>query len=186
MTTTTNYGFPKPVITDRVADGWDAIADLADAVDTTMLTKASKTGAETLTNKTLTSPVINRGAWTAFTLTTGGSSGITLGNATQSCAYRLVDDKTLEVRIALVAGTTTTITATVVLGPLPYAVLGSDQMGSAWWYRSTAIQRAGISSYSGTQMVRAVLAADGYYNNTTGSGVSAGDIFRAAAVLELA
>jgi len=33
MTTTANRGYPKPAATDPVASGWDAIADLADAVD---------------------------------------------------------------------------------------------------------------------------------------------------------
>ena len=33
MTTTANRGYPKPAATDPVASGWDAIGDLADAVD---------------------------------------------------------------------------------------------------------------------------------------------------------
>ena len=36
MGTTTNYGWPTPVATDYVTDGWDAIKDLGDAIDTTV------------------------------------------------------------------------------------------------------------------------------------------------------
>lgn len=36
MTTTTPLGLPKPEITDPLANGWDAIADLADAIDARM------------------------------------------------------------------------------------------------------------------------------------------------------
>ena len=35
-TTTDVYGWPKPVNTDRVTDGWDAIADLAEAIEDTV------------------------------------------------------------------------------------------------------------------------------------------------------
>jgi hypothetical protein len=35
MGTTTNYGWPTPVATDLVKDGWEAIKDLGDAIDTT-------------------------------------------------------------------------------------------------------------------------------------------------------
>lgn len=41
-TTTANLALPKPEITDRVADGWDAIADLADALDTYLAARASR------------------------------------------------------------------------------------------------------------------------------------------------
>lgn len=39
---TTNLALPKPQITDRVADGWDAIADLADALDAYLAGRAAK------------------------------------------------------------------------------------------------------------------------------------------------
>lgn len=45
MATTTNYGWPTPVSTDYVTDGWDAIKDLGDAIDTTLLTVQVPTGA---------------------------------------------------------------------------------------------------------------------------------------------
>lgn len=39
---TANLALPKPQITDRVADGWDAIADLADALDVYLAGRVSK------------------------------------------------------------------------------------------------------------------------------------------------
>jgi hypothetical protein len=36
MGTTTNNGWPTPVATDLVKDGWEAIKDLGDAIDTTL------------------------------------------------------------------------------------------------------------------------------------------------------
>lgn len=36
MATTTHYNWPIPVATDYVKDGWDAIADLGNAIDTTV------------------------------------------------------------------------------------------------------------------------------------------------------
>lgn len=41
-TTTTNLALPKPLQTDRVRDGWDAIADLADALDAYLAGRADK------------------------------------------------------------------------------------------------------------------------------------------------
>lgn len=40
MGTTTNNGWPTPVATDLVKDGWEAIKDLGDAIDTTVGTYA--------------------------------------------------------------------------------------------------------------------------------------------------
>lgn len=127
------------------------------------------------------------GAWTSFSLTLAGSSGITIGNAVQDNAVRIRDDKTVEVRIELVLGSSSSVTGTVSLGPLPFSVLGGSQIGSAWWYRNSTTMRAGISSFSGTTVQRIVLAADGYYNNTTGGASATGDVIRVAAgALELA
>jgi hypothetical protein len=42
MGTTPNYGWPTPEATDLVKDGWEAIKDLGDAIDTTATTFASK------------------------------------------------------------------------------------------------------------------------------------------------
>lgn len=39
---TTNLAFPKPVITDRLRDGYDAIADLADALDVYLAAHAGR------------------------------------------------------------------------------------------------------------------------------------------------
>lgn len=45
MGTTTNYGWPTPVSTDYVTDGWDAIKDLGDAIDTSLALVRVPTGA---------------------------------------------------------------------------------------------------------------------------------------------
>jgi len=45
MGTTTNFGWPTPVSTDYVTDGWDAIKDLGDAIDTSLATWRVPTGA---------------------------------------------------------------------------------------------------------------------------------------------
>lgn len=44
MGTTTNYGWPTPVSSDYVTDGWDAIKDLGDAIDTTLALVRVPTG----------------------------------------------------------------------------------------------------------------------------------------------
>lgn len=46
MAVTPNYGWPVPVATDYVKDGWEAIADLGDAIDTTVA--GLNTGVETV------------------------------------------------------------------------------------------------------------------------------------------
>jgi len=63
MATTTNYNWTTPDDTALVKDGAAAIRSLGTAIDTTVFNNAaaavSLTGTQTLTNKTLTSPVIN-------------------------------------------------------------------------------------------------------------------------------
>lgn len=44
MTTTTPLGFPKPEATDRIALGYDQIADLADALDAYLAARLADTG----------------------------------------------------------------------------------------------------------------------------------------------
>jgi hypothetical protein len=52
MGTTTNNGWPTPVATDLVKDGWEAIKDLGDAIDTTLGVYAPSTPGLTLINTT--------------------------------------------------------------------------------------------------------------------------------------
>jgi hypothetical protein len=52
MGTTTNNGWPTPVATDLVKDGWEAIKDLGDAIDTTLGVYAPSTSGLTLINTT--------------------------------------------------------------------------------------------------------------------------------------
>jgi hypothetical protein len=57
MGTTTNNGWPTPVATDLVKDGWEAIKDLGDAIDTTLGVYAPSTPGLTLINTTSFSAV---------------------------------------------------------------------------------------------------------------------------------
>jgi hypothetical protein len=60
MATTTNYSWSTPDDTALVKDGAAAIRSLGTAIDTTVFTNATAvlSGTQTLTNKTLTAPVI--------------------------------------------------------------------------------------------------------------------------------
>lgn len=60
MATTTNYTWTTPDDTDLVKDGASAIRTLGSAIDTTVFNNATAvlTGTQTLTNKTLTAPII--------------------------------------------------------------------------------------------------------------------------------
>lgn len=53
MATTTHYNWPIPVATDYVKDGWDAIADLGNAIDTTVYGLGSS-GMTLISSSTLT------------------------------------------------------------------------------------------------------------------------------------
>jgi hypothetical protein len=56
MGTTTNNGWPTPVASDLVKDGWEAIKDLGDAIDTTLgVYTASATGLTKLSSASFTS-----------------------------------------------------------------------------------------------------------------------------------
>jgi hypothetical protein len=60
MGTTTNNGWPTPVATDLVKDGWEAIKDLGDAIDTTLGVYAPSTPGLTLINTTSFSGVASQ------------------------------------------------------------------------------------------------------------------------------
>ena len=60
MGTTTNNGWPTPVATDLVKDGWEAIKDLGDAIDTTLGVYAPSTPGLTLINTTSFSAVASQ------------------------------------------------------------------------------------------------------------------------------
>jgi hypothetical protein len=60
MGTTTNNGWPTPVATDLVKDGWEAIKDLGDAIDTTLGVYAPSTSGLTLINTTSFSAVASQ------------------------------------------------------------------------------------------------------------------------------
>jgi hypothetical protein len=69
MGTTTNNGWPTPVATDLVKDGWEAIKDLGDAIDTTLGVYAPSTSGLTLINTTSFSAVASQSINDVFSAT---------------------------------------------------------------------------------------------------------------------
>jgi hypothetical protein len=69
MGTTTNNGWPTPVATDLVKDGWEAIKDLGDAIDTTLGVYAPSTSGLTLINTTSFSGVASQSINDVFSST---------------------------------------------------------------------------------------------------------------------
>jgi hypothetical protein len=69
MGTTTNNGWPTPVATDLVKDGWEAIKELGDAIDTTLGVYAPSTPGLTLINTTSFSGVSSQAFSSFFTAT---------------------------------------------------------------------------------------------------------------------
>jgi hypothetical protein len=69
MGTTTNNGWPTPVATDLVKDGWEAIKDLGDAIDTTLGVYAPSTPGLTLINTTSFSAVSSQSVNDVFSAT---------------------------------------------------------------------------------------------------------------------
>ena len=69
MGTTTNNGWPTPVATDLVKDGWEAIKDLGDAIDTTLGVYAPSTSGLTLINTTSFSAVASQSISDVFSST---------------------------------------------------------------------------------------------------------------------
>jgi hypothetical protein len=69
MGTTTNNGWPTPVATDLVKDGWEAIKDLGDAIDTTLGVYAPSTSGLTLINTTSFSAVASQSFNNVFSST---------------------------------------------------------------------------------------------------------------------
>jgi hypothetical protein len=100
MGTTANNNWPTPVATDLVKDGWEAIKDLGDAIDTTLGVYAPSTSGLTLINTT----------------TFSGVTSVSLPTSTFTSAYanyqivvnsNLVSNTTLQFRMRL-AGTDNT------------------------------------------------------------------------------
>jgi hypothetical protein len=66
---TTNNNWPTPVATDLVKDGWEAIKDLGDAIDTTLGVYAPSTPGLTLINTTSFSGVASQAVNDVFSAT---------------------------------------------------------------------------------------------------------------------
>jgi hypothetical protein len=66
---TVNNNWPTPVQTDLVKDGWEAIKDLGDAIDTTLGVYAPSTSGLTLINTTSFSAVASQSFNNVFSST---------------------------------------------------------------------------------------------------------------------
>ena len=69
MGTTTNNGWPTPVATDLVKDGWEAIKDLGDAIDTTLGVYSPTSSGLVLLNTTSFSAVASQNIQSVFSST---------------------------------------------------------------------------------------------------------------------
>jgi hypothetical protein len=69
MGTTANNNWPTPVQTDLVKDGWEAIKDLGDAIDTTLGVYTPSTSGLTLINTTTFSAVASQSISDVFSAT---------------------------------------------------------------------------------------------------------------------
>ena len=69
MGTTANNNWPTPVASDLVKDGWEAIKDLGDAIDTTLGVYAPSTSGLTLINTTSFSGVSSQSVNDVFSAT---------------------------------------------------------------------------------------------------------------------
>jgi len=90
---TTNNNWPTPVATDLVKDGWEAIKDLGDAIDTTLGVYAPSTPGLTLINTTSFSAVASQSVNDVFS-TTYDHYKIIIGNVIhatglQNLSFRL-------------------------------------------------------------------------------------------------
>lgn len=90
MAVTPNYNWPVPVATDYVKDGWEAISDLGNAIDTSLF-----------------SAVGGIGTWTAYTPTI---TGMTLGNGTADFKYSEIG-KTVFVQGRITFGSTSSMSS---------------------------------------------------------------------------
>ena len=90
MGTTTNNGWPTPVATDLVKDGWEAIKDLGDAIDTTLGVYVPSTSGLTLINTTSFSGVASQSFNDVFSSTYDSYRIVATGTITSTrVAFRL-------------------------------------------------------------------------------------------------
>jgi hypothetical protein len=103
------------------------------------------------------------GAGSSFTITSAGSAGVTIGNATQANTWKLLSEKFAFFRIRLVFGTTSSFSASFQIGPLPFTVAGTDDQIAWALCKDTTGATArypSIAWLNGTQAFR-ILALDG-------------------------
>jgi hypothetical protein len=92
-------------------------------------------------------------AWTAFTLTDGGSVNLTIGNGTQDNAWIRLGPTTAAFRIHFVLGSTSAIGGVLTMGPLPFTVV-QDQVAAAMLTDASSVDYTGTGLLRTTQILR--------------------------------
>lgn len=124
------------------------------------------------------------GTWTAFTLTDAGSSGITLGNATQQNFFKAFGNRLVAFRITVTLGSTSSVTGTLVLGPLPFTITTPAQVVTANIFRGISAMQNATGFMSGTQVNRLLLTNGIATSTNPFNPWAAGDIIRVQGVVE--
>jgi hypothetical protein len=129
MGTTANNNWPTPVQTDLVKDGWEAIKDLGDAIDTTLGVYAPSTSGLTLINTT----------------TFSGVSSVSLPTSTFTATYRnykiighflnSVSDGRLDMRLRAAGSdnTTSNYSSAFIVAPYSGSFLNEGLTGQTIW-----------------------------------------------------
>ncbi len=164
MPNTTNLALPYPVASDA-PNVPSHIQSLASAIDTYF-----------------------GGAWTPFTITGVGSSGLTVGTgATQDNAWKRIGQRTAAFRIAFTFGTGGGVTGTLSMGPLPFTVASpSMQVVTGVMFKGASGTPTPVAAtLSGTVVTRIYTPA----NAMVAAGVpwtwAAGDQIRIAGTCEI-
>lgn len=180
---TTRLAIPFPVGTDpnNIPVDLQALAARLDAIAVTL------TGAETLSNKTLTGATLNaastiggvsgtnlaadRAAWTAYTpVWSATTTAPTLGNGTKSGAYKQIG-KTVYFRININCGTTTNFGVGILQFGLPVSPV-DFAVGIVGWCTGSAGNESFVGLYDGSGVggQAVVFLVDGTTNLTNGNG----------------
>jgi hypothetical protein len=127
---TTNNNWPTPVATDLVKDGWEAIKDLGDAIDTTLGVYAPSTSGLTLINTTSFSGVSSQSVNDVFSATYENYHVVFTTNGTDS------NDLYFRIRVAgsdLTSSTYTTVSGTTTTTTF-IGISGSESRGGVGYF----------------------------------------------------
>jgi hypothetical protein len=125
-------------------------------------------------------------AWTTYTVTWSGGAGVSLGNGTLVGKYRQLG-KTVQVKIKLVAGSTTTFGSTVWSFSLPVTALSTSvEVGSLYMLDSGTANRSGSCLLNTTTTLFCITSADTDVGPSTPQAWANGDALVACITYEAA